>query len=146
MSNQLTSSAAKRRASAQRFSERSRNKEVVRRRWENELHNKCEGCGMGCDTVEIHHLFSSAGHVIADSLASRPELMVALCSAKTWGYRNGCHENLHQGLAEDMKDELRWVALTRLCQAEKIPISVLRGRDPGGAARACEEWMAEREC
>jgi hypothetical protein len=100
---------------------------------------------MAADTVEVHHLFASRGTVIAGWLADRPELMVALCSAKTWGYRNGCHENLHQGLAEDMKDELRWVALVRLCAAEKIPVSLLQGHDPAGAARACEEWMAERE-
>jgi hypothetical protein len=139
----LKSDTLKRRESAARFAQRGRNKELVRRRWQS-AGCKCEGCGLVCSVVEVAHLFSTKGHVVAKWLADRPELMMALCCASTWGDRNGCHEAIDQHTDPGLRDRLSWYALTRLCAAERIPLSVLRGRDPGGAVRACEDWLAAR--
>ena len=59
--------------------------------------------------------------------------------------RIGCHEEHDRSLNPDKRDRLRWHALTRLCAAESIPLSLLVDRTPEGAARAVEDWLKERE-
>lgn len=131
----LRSAALRQRDSAQKFRYRQEGKELVRRRWE-AGGRKCEGCGEIVDVVEVAHLASRAGHIIPDRIASRSELMAALCCARSYGDRAGCHESIDQGRDADLLERLRWLAVARLCLATSLPIPGTAEHDALGAIRS----------
>jgi hypothetical protein len=135
VSNRLRSAALKQRESAQRFNYRQQGKELVRRRWE-AGGRKCEGCGEVVDIVEVAHLASRAGHIIPDRIASRAELMAALCCVASYGDRAGCHESIDGNRDPDLLERLRWQAVARLCAATSLPISSTVDHDALGALRS----------
>jgi hypothetical protein len=136
----LTSNRLKARESAQRYHYRRQSAELVRRRWERsgEL---CDGCGRVAEVVEVAHLFSRAGHIISDAMASDPDLCAALCCARTWGDAIGCHESIDRNLNPTLLLALRMNAIDRYARTHGLtydlagdPLGIVRGWERAGVA------------
>lgn len=141
----VTSQRAKQQASARKFADRTKAKELVRRRWENEEHNKCVGCGFLIDKGEVSHRFGSGGHTIARRWADDPTLMDVLCCRATWGHVDGCHEAVDRNLNPDLRDRLRWHAIGRFCHAHSLSFAVVPGETPVDAIRRLTRGLEERD-
>ena len=143
----IKSSRLKARESAQRYSHRRSAAELVRQRWE-KGGLKCEGCGLVVDVIECAHLFGRGRTVISEPWASDPTLCAALCCARSWGDRIGCHESLDRGLAPNFAAVLRQTAVVNFATRHDIPpgswyITAING-DPADALRAIERVLISR--
>lgn len=139
----FSSQRSKQQEAARRYAYRRSSAELVRRRWE-QSGNRCEGCGRRVEVIEVAHLFSRKGHIIPDSLASRPELEAALCCARSWGDRTGCHETIDRNQDPALRDRLRATAVARLCAAERVGLPASTASDPLGAVREVARTLESR--
>ena len=125
----ITSQRLKQRESASKWNYRVTARQKVIQRWE-ASGNRCEGCGLVVDIIEVAHLFSRGGHIIPDKYASTPELMAALCCAKTWGNRIGCHETIDRNVDIELRDRLRWMAVWRFAAKHLLLFEMKPGDSP----------------
>ena|ERR1019366_8722350 len=96
---------------------------------------RCEAEDCTNAATELAHLFGRR-HIIGEPWCSSPALTMGLCKAD--------HQSIDRGLNPDLRERLQWVGLVRLCAAETLPISLLEGRSPEGAARAIEDALRAR--
>jgi hypothetical protein len=94
----------------------------VRARWAANG-NLCEGCQRQVHLVEVAHLMGRGirANGIGELWASAPALCAALCCARTWGDRVGCHESFDRYLDPAVRSGLLWAAAGRLAEQLHLP-------------------------
>lgn len=90
---------------------------------------RCEACG-GNGRLEWAHLFGRpATGARLGHLAHDVDLTAALCSFRLEG-GIGCHERIDRGLANELRDRLRWKAIERFATHRKVVFAAEAGDSP----------------